>query len=364
MSEFRYILEHSIKSGLDQQTRGLLDICFTSPLQDKVRFIQHLNEWMILEQLCRYGLRTSVSHYMHHVRVDTEEALWAIEVCAQNNSPSVFEFLKRPEFCNEEIAQNLYQNHPLTWIKCRQHFSSEIQKQAEKFGSAQGFDHPLNVFRWEQWDTANGLKGFVRSSQNPDMAVWAAVANCPKVFDTAIDTGEINWKQLGKEFLEWPLPYKNGDNKILDTAWRVLQQYTETDCWGTLNGLNWAIREHFSTHKALGLRMLVSRFGEKETLKLCKFLGNSLIWKIEQNPAVLDGMPKIADYLHKSNIQSLAASDICYSILPYTSRSYRSGLNSVLRKHAKETLKARVEERRNVMENVLKNGCSQKQNRP
>lgn len=353
MSDFRTALEGWIRSGLDERVCEAFEFCFRPPLEQKAKFIQKLDNWMIFEQLCRYGLTQSVEHYMNHVLVEGEQLLWAIEMCAQNNSPSLFVFLDNPKFCTTEIAQSLYENHPLLWLKVRMHFSDEIQKQALAFARKQLTVHPIQVLEWENITSTTSLDDLIAALPHEPIASWALAGNCFKVFQAAVKSPTFDWKAVGQELLQWPTRYKKGDHKTQDACFAVVGNQREKDYRGTMGGMQWILENHFNTHRAFGLRILVNRFGEKDTLKLCRSLGNSLIWKIEQNPSVLDGLSKIADTLHKNNIQSLSASDICYSILPYTSRSYRSGLNSVLRKHAKETLQSRLKNRRSVMQNEI-----------
>lgn len=288
MSDFRTQLEQWIRCGLDTQVCEAFDFCLAPPLEEKVRFIQKMSDWMVLEHMCRYGLRKAVAQYIQHIRLDEETAAWAIEVCAQHNSASIFEFLERSEFCTEEIAKNLYQNHPLMWMKCRGHFALPIQQQALAFG-AKHMDHPFCVLDLE---TISETKlSTLLEVNNPNIAVWAAIADCPKVFTAALKLNGVNWKALGKEFLEWPGTYKNSPNNTLKRCGNLLKTYTHrTEERGNIDGLQWVWEEYFRTHGALGLRTLVNRFGPKETLQLNPF-GSSLIWCIEHNADVLDGMP-------------------------------------------------------------------------
>lgn len=288
MSDFRIQLEQWIRCGLDTQVCEAFDFCLAPPLEEKVKFVQKMLDWMVLEQMCRYGLRQAVGQYMQYIRVDEEAALWAIEVCAKHNSASIFEFLERSEFCTEEIATSLYQNHPLMWLKCRGHFSLSIQQQALAFG-AQHVRHPFVVLDWERL-SENKLRPLL-DLNNPNIAVWAAIADCPKVFKVALELNGVNWTALGKEFLEWPETYKSAPNKTLERCENILKTYSHpTEQRGNINGLQWVWEEYFRTHGALGLRQLVQRFGAKETLKLNPF-GSALIWQIEHNADILDGMP-------------------------------------------------------------------------
>lgn len=355
MSDFRSALEQWICAGLDDRVCEALDFCLQPPLDEKVRCVQQLQDWMVLEQMCRYGLRKSVGLYLHHLRVEGEQAAWAVEVCAQHNSGSIFELLKQPQFCTSEIAQNLYHNHPLMWLKTRQHFSNTIQNLAQQFA----MDEYVRTFKLTpqptpslfvvDWEQTRNSQQIGDACVHSPVALWAALANCPWVYAQTPDEHlRLHYSALGKEFLEWPFPYKKGKNTV-DTVFNFLRNHI-VDNKGT-TALTEVVNTHLRAHGALGLRLLVNRFGEKDTLQLCKPFGAQLIWTVERNPMVLDGMSQIADYLHKSNIQSVATTDICYSILPYTSRAYRKSLNAVLQQCATETLQEKLDARRSLLEN-------------
>lgn len=352
MSDFLDALEKWIKNGMDERVCEALTFGFLPPIVEQVKFVQQLQEAMILEKMCRFGLRKSVDFYISSTLVPQDDLLWAIEVCAQHNSPSIFEILKRPNFCLPEVAESLYQNHPVMWLKCRSYFSENIQNAALKFGREQSQDHllishPLHVLHWENQREYRQV--FESFSRGYPVALWSALGNCSWVHNkTPLVNLSTCWRELGKEVLESPYPYKSGRNKILDSVLKELRTLRVEGLNGPTTALKESLDQHFRNHGPVGIRSLVQRFGEKETLNLLKYKGNQLIWTLQNNIDVLDGLPVISDYLHKTNIQSLAASDLCYSILPYTSRAYRSSLNKHLRQCAKETLADRVKNRRHI----------------
>lgn len=354
MSDFRDALEGWIKNGMDERVCEALAFGFLPPIVEKVKFVQQMQEAMILEKMCRFGLRKSVDFYIGSTLVLQDDLLWVVEVCAQNNSPSIFEILKRPNFCLPEVAQSLYQNHPLMWLKCHSYFSDDIQNAALRFGREQSqggllINHPLHVLHWE--NERDNRQVFESFSTGYPVALWSALGNCSWVYDkTPLVNINTCWKELGKEVLECPHPYNSGRNKTLDSVLKELRTLPVEGLNGPTTALKETLDQHFRTHGPVGIRSLVQRFGEKGSLNLLKHKGNQLIWTLQNNIDVLEGLPIISDYLHKTNIQSLAASDLCYSILPYTSRAYRSSLNKHLRRCAKETLAARVKTRRNILE--------------
>lgn len=353
MSDFRDALESWIQNGMDERVCEALKFGFLPPIIEQVIFVQKMREWMILEKMCQFGLRKSVDFYVHNTMVMEEDLLWGVEMCAQHNSPSIFEFLKRPEFCTDKVAKSLYENHPLMWLKCHSHFSADIQKSALQFGLSlsQGglhINHPLHVLHWES--ERNNRPVFESFSTGYPVALWAALGNCSWVYEkTPVENLSTCWKELGKEVLEHPHPYKSGHNKILDSVLKQLRTLPVEGLNGPTTALKEVIDQHFRTHGPVGIRSLVQRFGERGCLDLLTHKGKDLIWMLQNNIDVLDGLPIVSDYLHKTNIKSLAAADLCYSILPYTSRTYRSSLNKYLRQCAQETLAERVVIRRKVL---------------
>jgi len=355
MSDFRNELEKWINAGLDERVHEALAFCWLPPASEQVKFLQQLQDWMIFEKMCQKGLRKSVDFYLTQApMLDPNELLWAVELCAQTNSPSLVEILNWMEYCTADVAESLYQNHPLVWLKHRHQFDAEIQNQAKTFFVHTDPSNPsAKDSLWECFTLAAEFPSVsvdrAVSSGQP-LVVWAAVANALEIYkQIPLDNAQTFWRELGQVFLEWPAPYKNGDNKTLDTVMSLLRDHRVEDYRGKVGALQVVLEEHFQRHGPIGLRQLVHRFGERGTIKLLQTNKINLIWKIEQNPAVVDGLTTIADWLHKTNVQSLAASDICYSVLPYTSRSYRAGLNVHLRRCAKETLGERVSQRRSLL---------------
>lgn len=67
MADFRNELEGWIRSGLDERVCEAFTFCFVPLLDEQVRFAQKMLDWMVLEQLCRYGLCKSVDLYLQHL---------------------------------------------------------------------------------------------------------------------------------------------------------------------------------------------------------------------------------------------------------------------------------------------------------